>query len=291
MTASAKPNEFSGKTAFITGGSRGIGLAIAKGLARSGANIALFAKTAEPHPKLPGTIYTAAAEIEALGGKVLPLVGDIRDEAALASAIKSSADEFGGIDICINNASALYQRGTSDVSAKKYDLMMDVNVRGTFLASKFSVPYLRRSTNPHVLTLSPPLSLDSKWLTPHVAYTLSKYGMSLCVLGMAGEFHSSGIAFNALWPRTIIDTAAIRNLPGGSELSLKARHPDIVADAALEILRRPSRQCTGKFFIDEDVLRDAGVQDLGSYAVISDGELQADIYVEESDGDHPVPVQ
>src|SRR3954452_14895407 len=250
------------KTLFISGASRGIGLAIALRAARDGANVALIAKTAEPHPKLEGTIYTAADQIEEAGGKALPIVGDIRDDQQVASAVAQAVEKFGGIDVCVNNASAINLAGTEQMEMKRYDLMQDINTRGTFLVSKACVPHLKQSENPHVLTLSPPLNLDPKWFGAHVAYTIAKYGMSMCTLGMAEEFREAGIGFNALWPRTIIATAAVQNLLGGDEAMAKSRKPEIMADGAYEIFIRPSREWTGNFFIDGELLD--GV-DLGRY--------------------------
>lgn len=268
-----------GKTLFITGASRGIGKAIALRAARDGANIVIAAKTVESHPKLPGTIYTAADEIEALGGKALPLVVDVRDEANLADAAAQAAEAFGGIDIVINNASAINLTGTADTAMKRYDLMMSVNVRGTFATTQACLPYLKKSANPHILTLSPPPSLDPKWFAGHVAYTISKMGMSLCVLGWAGEFKEIGIAANALWPRTVIDTAALAML-GGAIKPSHCRTPEIVADAAHAILTRPSRDCTGNFFIDEQVLAEEGITDLSGYLVVPGGEPLTDLFVD-----------
>jgi citronellol/citronellal dehydrogenase len=258
-----------GKTLFITGASRGIGLAIALRAARDGANIAIAAKTDQPHPKLPGTIHTAAAEIEAAGGKALPLAVDIRDENRVAEAAKQCAEHFGGIDILVNNASAISLTGTLATPMKRFDLMFGVNVRGTFVCSQACLPYLKQSAqagrNPHILMLSPPLNMKAKWFAPHVAYTMSKYGMSMCVLGMAEEFKSDGIAVNALWPRTVIATAAL-NVIEMADPKL-GRTPEIMADAAYAILTRDARQCTGNFFIDDEVLREAGVTDFSKYAV------------------------
>lgn len=256
----------SGKTLFITGASRGIGLAIALRAARDGANIVIAAKTETPHPRLPGTIYTAAAEIEAAGGKALPLAVDIRDETGLQQAVMRTAEVFGGIDIVVNNASAISLTGTADTSLKRFDLMMGVNVRGTFAVTQACLPLLRKAENPHILTLSPPPSLEPDWYGGHVAYTIAKMGMSLCVLGWAEEFREAGIAANALWPRTVIDTAALAML-GGLIKPGHCRRPDIVADAAHAILTRPARTCSGNFFLDEEVLREEGVTDFSSYAV------------------------
>src|SRR5713101_1113403 len=249
-----------GKTLFITGASRGIGKAIARRVARDGANIAIAAKTTQPHPKLPGTIYTAAEEIEKAGGKALACVVDIRDEAQIAAGVAKTVETFGGIDILVNNASAISLTGTLDTPMKRYDLMMGVNARGTFLCSQACLPYLERAANPHILTLSPPLDMQAKWFAPHLAYTMAKYGMSMCVLGMAEEFRQAGIAVNALWPRTIIATAALQVIPGAEPE--RGRTPAIVADAAWHILTRDSRTTTGNFFIDDEVLTAAGITDL-----------------------------
>jgi citronellol/citronellal dehydrogenase len=273
--------DLAGKTLFISGGSRGIGLAIAVRAARDGANVALIAKTAEPHPKLEGTVYTAAEEIEAAGGQALPIVGDIRDEHQVAAAVQQAVERFGGIDVCVNNASAINIAGTEALEMKRYDLMQDINTRGTFVVSKTCIPHLKEAGNPHVLTLSPPLLLDPKWLKGHVGYTIAKYGMSLCTLGMAAEFADDGIAFNSLWPRTIIATAAVQNLLGGDEAMRRSRRPEIVADAAYAIVTRPSRECTGSLFLAEDVLAEEGVTDLAAYSYDGgDGELIADLFVD-----------
>ena len=259
----------SGKRIFITGGSRGIGLAIALRAAADGASIAIAAKTADPNPKLPGTIFTAAAEIEATGGKALALQCDIRDELAIEEAIKKAAEAFGGIDIVINNASAINLTKTDQTPAKRFDLMFDVNVRGTFLTSQAALPHLRQSAkdgrNPHILNLSPPLSMKPIWFKNHVAYTMAKYGMSMCVLGMAEEFKRDGIAVNALWPRTVIDTAALQMIPGIDALA--GRTPQILADAAHIILNRDSKECTGNFFVDDLLLASEGITDLEKYSV------------------------
>jgi citronellol/citronellal dehydrogenase len=258
-----------GKTLFITGASRGIGLAIAKRAARDGANVAIAAKSDRPNPKLPGTIHSAAAEIEAAGGKALPMQVDIRDENMVAEAAKRCAEHFGGIDILVNNASAISLTGTLDTPLKRFDLMFGVNVRGTFVCSQACIPYLKQSAqagrNPHILNLSPPLNMKAHWFAPHVAYTMAKYGMSMCVLGMAEEFKGDGIAVNALWPRTVIATAALNVIPMADPKL--GRTPDIMADAAYEILTRDAKTCTGNFFIDDEVLQTAGVTDLGKYAV------------------------
>ncbi|WP_222937734.1 SDR family oxidoreductase [Spartinivicinus ruber] len=270
------------KTLFISGASRGIGKAIALKAARDGANIIIAAKTAEPHPKLPGTIYTAAEEIEAAGGKALPCIVDIRFEDQVENAVKKAVKTFGGIDILVNNASAISLTKTTDTEMKRYDLMHQINTRGTFLCSKTCIPFLKESSNPHVLNLSPPLNMEPRWFGPHVAYTMAKYGMSMCVLGMAEEFKKEGIAFNALWPKTVIETAAVRNLLGGETVCSKARTPEIMADAAYAILNKNSRECTGNFFIDEDVLRETGITDFSHYKVnpeLSDKELLPDFFI------------
>lgn len=272
-------NHFDGKTVFITGGSRGIGQAIGLRLAQDGANIVVAAKTTEPHPKLPGTIYSAAKEIESAGGKALPVAVDIRFEEQVKAAVEKTIATFGGIDILVNNASAIQLTGTLDTSMKRYDLMHQINTRGTYLVSQACIPYLLKADNPHVLNLSPPLNMETKWFAPHVAYTMAKYGMSMCVLGMAGEFKEQGIAFNALWPKTTIATAAIRNILGGEKLMKKSRSPAIVADAAYVILRQSSKECTGNFFIDEELLRAEGVTDFSQYADLPDSELQPDFFV------------
>ena len=259
-----------GKRIFVTGGSRGIGLAIALRAARDGASVAIAAKTAEVNPKLPGTIYSAAAEIEAAGGVALPIQCDLRDEAQIEAAIAKAAAEFGGIDILINNASAINLTKTEATPAKRFDLMFDVNVRGTFLTSQAAIPHLRESAkagrNPHILTLSPPLSMKAKWFQHHVAYTMAKYGMSMCVLGMSEEFRKEGIAVNALWPRTAIDTAALQMIPGVDTAA--CRTPEILADAAYIILNRESKGCTGNFFVDDELLASEGITDLEKYSVV-----------------------
>ena len=268
------------RTLFVSGGSRGIGLAIAKRAAQDGANIIIAAKTAEPHAKLRGTIYTAAEEIEAAGGKALPGVCDIRSEEQVAAAVEQGADHFGGIDICINNASAIALTPTLQTPMKRFDLMHQVNTRGTFLVSKTCIPFLMKSGNPHILNLSAPLNMEEKWFAPHVAYTMAKFGMSMCVLGMAGEFREQGIAVNALWPRTTIATAAVQNLLGGDELTRRSRKPEIMGDAAHVILTKPSREFTGNFCIDDEVLESAGISDLSVYAVDPSAELAPDFFVE-----------
>jgi citronellol/citronellal dehydrogenase len=262
--------DLSGTKIFITGGSRGIGLAIALRAARDGASIAIAAKTSDPNPKLPGTIHTAAEEIRAAGGTALPIQCDLRDENQIAEAIAQTAADFGGIDILINNASAINLTPTEATPAKRFDLMFDVNVRGTFLTSQAAIPHLRASAeagrNPHILTLSPPLSMKAKWFQHHVAYTMAKYGMSMCVLGMSEEYRKTGIAVNALWPRTAIDTAALQMIPGIDTAA--CRTPEILADAAYVILNRPSKETTGNFYVDDEVLASVGVTDLEKYSVV-----------------------
>ncbi|HXB19118.1 MAG TPA: NAD(P)-dependent oxidoreductase [Steroidobacteraceae bacterium] len=275
-----------GKTLFITGASRGIGLAIALRAARDGANIAVAAKTAEPHPKLAGTIHTAAAEIERAGGRALPLVVDVRDEASVVAAARQCAEAFGGIDICINNASAINLAPTEQIDMRRYDLIQQINTRGTFVTTRACVPFLKRAPNPHVLTLSPPLDLNPRWFAAHLAYSLSKYGMSLCMLGMAEEYAEAGIACNALWPRTTIATAAVEFALGGPAMMRRSRKPEIVADAAHVILSRPARECSGRFFIDDSVLYEAGVRDLSAYSVEPGGALLADLFIAR---DSPAP--
>lgn len=268
------------RTVFITGGSRGIGLAIALRSARDGANVVIAAKTVEPHARLPGTIYTAAEEVEAAGGRALPIALDVRDEEGIERAIAKAASHFGGIDICINNASAINLSGSLDIEPKRFDLIQQINMRATFLVSRACVPHLRRSSNPHVLTLSPPLTMRADWFAQHLPYTLSKYGMSMVVFGMAEEFRGDGIAFNALWPRTTIATAAVEYALGGEAMMRRSRVPDIMADAAHMILQRNARTCSGQFFLDEDVLRDAGVTDFGRYACDPMSPLETDIFVD-----------
>jgi len=272
-----------GKTLFITGGSRGIGLAIALRAARDGANVVIAAKTTQPHAKLPGTIYSAAAAIEKAGGVALPVECDIRDEAAVYAAVDAAVKRFGVVDILVNNASAISLTGTLDTPMKRFDLMIDVDVRGTFLCSQACMPHLKRAAaaqrDAHILTLAPPLNLDPKWFAKHVAYTIAKYGMSMCVLGMAEEFRPDSIAVNALWPRTVIGTAALAMLPGASENLDRTRKPEIVADAAHAILVRDARSATGRFFIDEEVLREAGVTDFSGYAVKPGTPLLPDLFI------------
>jgi len=269
-----------GRTLFITGGSRGIGLAIALRAARDGANVVIAAKTVEPHPKLPGTIYTAADEIERAGGKALPLLVDVRDEPTVAAAVAQAAGHFGGIDICINNASAINLAKTEAIDMKRYDLIQSINARGTFVTSRACIPYLRKSTNPHILTLSPPLDLRPKWLAAHLAYTLSKFGMSLCMLGLAEELRDDGIACNTLWPRTTIATAAVEFALGGDAMLRRSRTPEIMADAAHVILTKPSRSFTGQFTIDDSVLYDAGMRDFSGYQHAPGHALQVDLFVD-----------
>jgi citronellol/citronellal dehydrogenase len=270
-----------GRTMFISGASRGIGLAIALRAARDGANVALIAKTAEPHPKLEGTVYTAAEQIEAAGGQALPIVGDIRDAEQVEQAATQAAERFGGIDIVVNNASAIALMGTEQLPVKRYDLMQDINARGTFVVTKACLPHLKRGTNPHILTLSPPIDLDPKWIAHHGGYTLAKYGMTLLTLGFAAEFADDGIAANALWPRTLIATAAVQNLLGGDEAMKRSRKPELYADAAHAVLTRDSRECTGHAFLCEDVLLDSGVSDLSAYSYAgADAELQVDLFVD-----------
>jgi citronellol/citronellal dehydrogenase len=278
----AMTRSLEGKTLFISGASRGIGLEISLRAARDGANVALIAKTAEPNPKLEGTVYTAAKAIEDAGGQALPIVGDIRDEEQVFSAVADTVECFGGIDVCVNNASAINLSGTEELEMKRYDLMQDINTRGTFLVSKACIPHLRHAENPHVLSLSPPLNLNPKWFGSYAAYAIAKYGMSMCTLGMAEEFREDGIAFNSLWPRTIIATAAVQNLLGGEEAMSRSRKPELVADAAYAIVTRPSRQTTGNFFLAEDVLAEEGVTDLSQYSYgDSEADLQPDLFVDD----------
>jgi citronellol/citronellal dehydrogenase len=270
--------DLSGRTVFMSGGSRGIGLAIAKRLASEGANVAFVAKTDQPHPKLPGTIHTAAAEIEQAGGKALPILGDVRDEAQVAAAVEQAVGQFGGIDICVNNASAINLAPMRDLPPKRYDLMLDINVRGTFVVTQACLPHLRESDHAHVLTLSPPLSLDPRWLNSHSAYTVSKFGMSMITLGVAADEPS--IAANCLWPRTIIATAAVQNLLGGDAAMAASRTPEIVADSAYEILRKPPSAASGNTYLDDEVLAAAGITDLSGYtAGDGDAELALDLFV------------
>ena len=266
------------RTMIMSGGSRGIGLAIAVAAARQGANVVLLAKTDLPDPRLPGTIHTAAAEIEAAGGQALAVVGDVRDEASVDNAVSQAVDRFGGIDIVVNNASAIALDSTESLPMKRFDLMTQIQLRGTYLLSSKSLPHLRQGTNPHILSLSPPINLAPKWLGAHPAYTLAKYGMSMLTLGWAAEYAEQGVAANCLWPETLIATAAVQNLLGGNDAMAVSRTPEIVADAAVEILGRPSRECTGNTFIDVDVLREAGVTDLSQYG--GTGTLEWDIFID-----------
>ena len=272
-----------GKTLFITGASRGIGLAIALRAARDGANVAIAAKTAEPHKHLPGTIYTAAEEIEKAGGKALPLIVDVRDEANVTEAVEQAAQRFGGIDICVNNASAISLTGTEATDMKRYDLMNQINARGTFLTSKACIPHLKRSANPHVLMLSPPLDMAPRWFAGHVAYSMAKFGMSMCVLGMAEEYRADGIAFNALWPRTGIATAAIKFALAGDEGMKQCRTVEIMADAAHAIFVKTARDFTGNFLIDDSLLYAEGVRDFDQYRVDKTARLMPDFFVPEND--------
>ena len=268
-----------GKTLFVTGASRGIGLAIALRAAQDGANVAIAAKTAEPHPKLPGTIYTAAEEIEKAGGKALPLVCDIRFEDQVADAVEKTVATFGGIDICVNNASAIQLTGTLQTDMKRYDLMHQINTRGTYVTSRACIPHLKQAANPHVLMLSPPLDMNPRWFKGHTAYTMAKYGMSMCVLGMAAEFEDEGIAFNALWPRTGIATAAIRNALAGDEGMKHCRTTDILSDAAYMVFNKPAREFTGQFLIDDNFLAENGVTDFDRYRIDPTKDLMPDFFV------------
>lgn len=270
------------KTIFITGGSRGIGKEIAVKAAADGANVVIAAKTAEPHPKLEGTIYTAAEEIEAAGGKALPLVVDVREESQVEGAVKQAVEQFGGIDVLINNASAIQLTGTEATAMKRFDLMHEINYRGTFMTSQKCIPHLKQSENPHVLNLAPPLNLEPRWFGLHLPYTMAKYGMSFCVLGMAEEYKRAGIAFNALWPKTTIATAAIKNQMGGDQMANASRLPAIMADAAYAILGKPAKECTGNFFIDEEVLREEGIEDFAKYRVnpdLDESQLLPDLFL------------
>jgi citronellol/citronellal dehydrogenase len=271
-----------GKTLFITGASRGIGLAIGLRAARDGANIVIAAKTAEPHKKLPGTIYSAAEQVEKAGGQALPLVVDVRELDSVNAAVSAAVERFGGIDICVNNASAIQLSGTLATDIRRYDLMHQVNARGTFLVSRACLPHLLKAQNPHVLMLSPPLDMSPRWFGNHVAYTMAKYGMSMCVLGMAEEFKDQGVAFNALWPRTGIATAAIEFALAGEEGMKHCRTPDIIADAAYAIFNKPSRQCTGNFFIDDVLLYEEGERDFDKYRVDATKDLMPDFFVPET---------
>lgn len=270
----------SDRVVFMSGGSRGIGLAIATRLAREGARVALMAKTDQPHPKLPGTIHTAAADIEAAGGEALPIVGDVRDAGQVVAAVAATVERFGGVDIVVNNASAIAPVAIRDLDLKRYDLMMDINTRGVFVVSKACLPHLRASDHAHVLTLSPPLAGVERWVAHHGPYTLSKMGMSILTLGLAADEAEAGVAANCLWPRTLIATAAVQNLLGGEDSMARARTPEIVADAAFEILSRDPRECTGNAFIDDEVLAEAGISDFDQYAAAPGGELGLDLFVD-----------
>ena len=274
------------KVVFITGGSRGIGLEIGKRAARDGAKVVLAAKTAEPHPKLPGTIFTAAEEIIEAGGEALPLILDVRDEENVLKAVEETVSHFGGIDICVNNASAISLTKTPDTDMKRYDLMHQINGRGTYLVSKYCIPHLKKSSNPHILNLAPPLDMKAKWFGPHLAYTMAKFTMSMCVLGMAEELKADGIAVNGLWPRTAIATAAVKNVLGGEELMNISRKPEIMADAAYEIFIKDSKEFTGIFCIDDLVLHESGVKDFTKYADVSFDKLAPDFFVPD---DTPLP--
>ena len=274
------------KVVFITGGSRGIGLEIGKRAARDGAKVVLAAKTAEPHPKLPGTIFTAAEEIIEAGGEALPLILDVRDEENVLKAVEETVSHFGGIDICVNNASAISLTKTPDTDMKRYDLMHQINGRGTYLVSKYCIPHLKKSSNPHILNLAPPLDMKAKWFGPHLAYTMAKFTMSMCVLGMAEELKADGIAVNGLWPRTAIATAAVKNVLGGEELMNISRKPEIMADAAYEIFIKDSKEFTGNFCIDDLVLHESGVKDFTIYADVSFDKLAPDFFVPD---DMPLP--
>ncbi|MEZ4827014.1 MAG: NAD(P)-dependent oxidoreductase [Bacteroidia bacterium] len=270
--------DFKGKTVFITGASRGIGKAIGIRLAREGANIVIAAKTDSPHPKLEGTVYSAAEEIEAAGGKALPVVMDVRLEEMVEAAVQQAVDTFGGIDILINNASAIMLSGTLQTPMKRFDLMHQVNFRGTFMMSQKCIPFLKKAENPHILNISPPLNIEKKWFAPHVAYTMAKYGMSFCAYAMAEEFKRDGIAANCLWPRTAIATAAIEML-GGEQMMNQSRKPDIMADAAYYVLRQDSSACTGNFFLDDEVLANEGITDLDHYAYVPGAKLIHDFFI------------
>ncbi len=273
------PAPFAGKTMFISGASRGIGLAIAKRVAADGANIALVAKTTEPHPKLPGTIYTAAKEIEEVGGQALPIVGDVRDGDSVAAAVAKAVEQFGGIDICVNNASAINLGSIEEVPLKRFDLMNGIQVRGTYAVSQACIPHMKGRENPHILTLSPPIRLESQWLKP-TPYMMAKFGMTLCALGIAEEMREAGIASNTLWPRTMVATAAVQNLLGGDEAMARSRKPEVYADAAYAVLSKPAREFTGHTLLCEDVLLDAGVTDLSAYDCIPGSELGVDLWVD-----------
>ncbi len=266
-------------TIFITGSSRGIGKTIGLRFAREGWNVVVTGKTTEPHPKLEGTIYTAAEEMEAAGGQALALELDIRDEEQVAAAIEKTVSHFGGLDVLVNNASAINLSPTTLLPMKRFDLMHQVNTRGTYMTSKYAIPHLSKSKNPHILMLSPPLNIEEKWFAPHLGYSLAKFGMSLCVLGLSGELKRAGIAVNALWPATSIDTAAIRNLLGGEELAKRSRKPSIVADAAYLISQKPAEQTTGNFFLDEEILKEAGISDFSEYSVVPGADLFPDFFI------------
>jgi citronellol/citronellal dehydrogenase len=268
-----------GKTLFITGASRGIGLAIGLRAARDGANVVIAAKTAEPHPKLPGTIYTAAEDIEHAGGKALPLIVDVRDETTVKEALDKAAAHFGGIDIVVNNASAISLTPAAATDMKRYDLMQQINTRGSFVVSKWAIPHLQKANNPHILMISPPLDMKEKWFAPHTAYTIAKFGMSLVVLGLAGELRGKGIAVNALWPRTVIATAAVNNLLGGTALMRQSRTPEIMADAAYAVFNKPAREFTGYFLIDDTFLAENGVGDFERYRADPTQKLASDFFV------------
>lgn len=283
MTENTTSQRLAGRTLMMSGGSRGIGLAIGIAAAREGANVVLLAKTDVPDPRLPGTVHTAAAEIEAAGGQALAVVGDVRDEASVENAVARAVERFGGIDICLNNASAIALDATEALPVKRFDLMTQIQLRGTYLLTRACLPHLRAGTNPHVLSLSPPLNMSPEWLGKHPAYTLAKYGMSLLTLGWAAEYAEAGVAANCLWPETLIATSAVQNLLGGDSAMEKARTPEIMADAAIEVLTRPSREFTGNAVLDVDVLREAGVTDLSSYG--GTGELEYDIFVDAPGGE------
>ncbi|MGN7127537.1 SDR family oxidoreductase [Methylorubrum thiocyanatum] len=279
---SLKGKSLKGKTLFITGASRGIGLAIGLRAARDGANVAIAAKTAEPHPKLEGTIFTAAEQIERAGGRALPLTVDVRDEDAVKDALGRTAKEFGGIDIVVNNASAISLSNTPKTEMKRFDLMHQINARGTYMTSKYAIPHLERAENPHILMLSPPLDMAERWFAPHLAYTMAKFGMSLCVLGLAGELRSRGIAVNALWPRTTIATAAVQNLLGGDALMQASRRPEIMADAAHAVFLKDAKAFTGRFLIDDTFLAEEGVTEFSKYRVTAGVPLAPDFFVPET---------